>query len=42
MYSRYAEANRWQIEIMSCNEGEHGGFKEVIMKVERRRRIRQT
>lgn len=32
MYSRYAEANRWQVEIMSANEGEHGGFKEVIAK----------
>ncbi|MCG9711928.1 peptide chain release factor 1 [Shewanella insulae] len=33
MYSRYCEANRWQIEIMNANEGEHGGFKELIMKV---------
>lgn len=33
MYSKYAEANRWQLEIMSSNEGEHGGFKEVIVKV---------
>ncbi|NMH67014.1 peptide chain release factor 1 [Shewanella salipaludis] len=33
MYSRYAEANRWQLEVMSANEGEHGGFKEVIVKV---------
>ncbi|MBV7315899.1 peptide chain release factor 1 [Shewanella sp. NIFS-20-20] len=32
MYSRYAEANRWQVEIMNLNEGEHGGFKEVIAK----------
>ncbi|WP_025819246.1 peptide chain release factor 1 [Shewanella marina] len=32
MYSRYAEANRWQVEIMSSNEGEHGGFKEIIAK----------
>ncbi|MFT6977806.1 MAG: peptide chain release factor 1 [Shewanella psychromarinicola] len=33
MYSRYCEANRWQMEIMSVNEGEHGGFKEIIVKV---------
>ncbi|GAA0784843.1 MULTISPECIES: peptide chain release factor 1 [Pseudomonadati] len=33
MYSKYAEANRWQMEIMSVNEGEHGGFKEIIVKV---------
>ncbi|NEY29765.1 peptide chain release factor 1 [Escherichia coli] len=33
MYSRYAEARRWKVEVMSANEGEHGGFKEVIAKV---------
>ncbi|WP_313449668.1 peptide chain release factor 1 [Pseudescherichia sp.] len=33
MYSRYAESRRWRVEIMSANEGEHGGFKEVIAKV---------
>ncbi|WP_133407906.1 peptide chain release factor 1 [Parashewanella tropica] len=33
MYSRYAEANKWQVEIMSQNEGEHGGFKEIILKM---------
>ena len=33
MYSRYCEANRWQMEIMNANEGEYGGFKEIIVKV---------
>ncbi|CDH23503.1 peptide chain release factor 1 [Xenorhabdus bovienii] len=33
MYSRYAEARRWRVEIISANEGEHGGYKEVIAKV---------
>lgn len=33
MYSRYAEARRWKVEIMSASEGEHGGYKEVIAKV---------
>ncbi len=33
MYSRYAEGRRWRVEVMSANEGEHGGFKEVIAKV---------
>ncbi|KFZ36408.1 peptide chain release factor 1 [Shewanella mangrovi] len=33
MYSRYAEARRWQVEVVSANEGEHGGFKEVIARV---------
>lgn len=30
MYSRYAESKRWKVEIMSSNEGEHGGFKEIV------------
>ncbi|MDN8691120.1 PCRF domain-containing protein, partial [Staphylococcus aureus] len=33
MYSRYAESRRWRIEVMNANEGEHGGYKEVIAKV---------
>ncbi len=33
MYSRYAEANGWRVSIVSSNEGEHGGFKEVIAHV---------
>lgn len=33
MYSRYAEQNGWRISIVSSNEGEHGGFKEVIAHV---------
>lgn len=33
MYSRYAEKNRWQLEIVSESEGEHGGYKEVIARV---------
>ena len=34
MYSRYAEKQGWRVEIMSENEGEHGGYKEVIARVE--------
>lgn len=34
MYSRYAERQRWKVEIMSANEGEMGGYKEVIAKIE--------
>ena len=30
MYSRYAESKGWRVEVVSQNEGEHGGFKEVI------------
>lgn len=33
MYTRYAESRRWKVEVMSANEGEHGGYKEVIAKV---------
>lgn len=34
MYSRYAEKQRWKVSIMSTNEGDHGGFKEIIALVE--------
>lgn len=34
MYSRYAEANRWKVELMSSNATELGGFKEVIFMIE--------
>ena len=33
MYSRYVEKNKWQIEVMSSNIGEHGGFKEIIARI---------
>ena len=33
MYSRYAEKRRWQVEVLSENEGEHGGFKEIIARL---------
>lgn len=34
MYSRYAERLGWRLEILSENEGEHGGFREVIARIE--------
>jgi len=34
MYSRYAERMGWRVEVVSSNVGEHGGFKEVISRVE--------
>jgi peptide chain release factor 1 len=34
MYSRYAERQRWKVEIVSANESEIGGYKEIIAKVE--------
>ncbi len=33
MYSRYAEARRWKIEIMSAHETGIGGFKEIIFSI---------
>ena len=34
MYARYAEARRWQVEILSANPGEHGGYKEIVARIE--------
>ena len=33
MYSKYAETAKWQIEILSAREGEHGGYKEIISRI---------
>ncbi|MGD9660194.1 MAG: peptide chain release factor 1 [Porticoccaceae bacterium] len=33
MYSRYAERNRWKVEVISESLGEHGGYKEIISRV---------
>lgn len=33
MYSRYAEGNKWAIEILSQNQGEHGGYKEIVARI---------
>lgn len=34
MYCRYAEKQRWRVEVVSENQGEHGGYKEVIARIE--------
>jgi peptide chain release factor 1 len=34
MYSKYAETKKWTVSIVNVNEGEHGGFKEIIAQVE--------
>jgi peptide chain release factor 1 len=34
MYTRFAEANRWRVEMISASESERGGFKEVVASVE--------
>lgn len=33
MYARYAETQGWQIELVSANHGEHGGYKEIITRI---------
>jgi peptide chain release factor 1 len=33
MYTRYAEAQGWQVEIMNSNASEQGGFKEIILRI---------
>jgi peptide chain release factor 1 len=33
MYQRYAERKGWQTEIISENQGDHGGYKEVILRI---------
>lgn len=33
MYSRYAESKRWRMEVLSANESEQGGYKEIIVKI---------
>lgn len=34
LYSRYAERNKWKVEIMNLNENGLGGFKEVIFMIQ--------
>jgi peptide chain release factor 1 len=33
MYSRYAQAKRWGIDIIDANESAIGGFKEIIFEI---------
>lgn len=34
MYSRYADEQGWRMEVLSENPGEHGGYKEIICRIE--------
>jgi len=34
MYSRYAESKGWRVEVISERAGEHGGFKEIITRIQ--------
>lgn len=33
MYTRYAERMGWQVEVVSANESDLGGYKEVIIRI---------
>jgi peptide chain release factor 1 len=34
MYLRYAESRRWHVEVLSEHAGEHGGYKEIVARIE--------
>ena len=34
MYTRYAATVGWKVELMSANESELGGYKEVVLRIE--------
>src|SRR4249919_826220 len=36
MYARYAERQGWRLEILSSSPGEHGGFREIVARIEGR------
>ena len=33
MYTKYAEKRGWKFEVMNANEGDHGGYKEMILRI---------
>ncbi|MAE04258.1 peptide chain release factor 1 [Porticoccaceae bacterium] len=33
MYSKFAETQRWKVEVMSESTGDHGGYKEIIARI---------
>ncbi len=36
MYARYCELQKWKMETITERPGEHGGFKEIIVRIEGR------
>jgi peptide chain release factor 1 len=36
MYARYADALGWKVEILSESPGEHGGYKEIVSRIQGR------
>ncbi len=33
MYTRFAERNRWQVELVSASDSDLGGYREVIVRI---------
>ncbi|AZP36369.1 Peptide chain release factor 1 [Candidatus Annandia adelgestsuga] len=33
MYNNYAGFKKWNVEIININNGDHGGFKEILIKI---------
>lgn len=33
MYTRFAETQGWRFDVISSHEGEHGGYKEIIIEI---------
>ncbi len=33
MYQKYAQTQGWTVEILSANESDQGGYKEIISRV---------
>ncbi len=33
MYQRYAELNRWKVEVLEQSDGEMGGYRELVMSI---------
>jgi peptide chain release factor 1 len=36
MYARYAERRGWKVEVESSSAGEHGGYKEIVARIDGR------
>ena len=34
MYSKFAESRGWNLEVLNARSGEHGGYKEIISRIE--------
>ena len=34
MYSRFSEKNKWRLEVVNMSHGDHGGYKEIVARIE--------